>query len=236
VSFPTWEGTRTNTRIAYFSHSQLRVVAGDGTGDRLLDAHAQVVPVAWSPTRLHTLAYVVGGSIVLRNTAAARSTWRHELTLEPSQLTWSSDGALLAVVTRHRVIVLDAAGHVHRVISSLDDAIASVAFRPRTHELAVSLRPALSMHRSEVRLVDVDRPGRSRLLFAGPGVFRDLAWSPGGAWLLIDWPTANQWLFVTPGARPRVRAVANIDEQFPRPDRLGPLLELAGGWCCTAPG
>ena len=50
--------------------------------------------------------------------------------------------------------------------------------------------------RSEVKLVDVDHPGRARLLFAGPGTFGDIVWSPDGTTLLVDWPTANQWVFL----------------------------------------
>jgi hypothetical protein len=79
-------------------------------------------------------------------------------------------------------------------------------------------------------MVDVDHPGQSKLLFAGPGDFGDVAWSPDAKWLLVTWPSANQWVFLH-GAR--VRAVANIEEQFPRADRLGPMLELAGRWCCS---
>ena len=37
VRFPRWGGTQTDTRIAYLSGGQLRVVGGDGKGDRLLD-------------------------------------------------------------------------------------------------------------------------------------------------------------------------------------------------------
>ena len=37
VRFPRWGGTQTDTRIAYLSRGRLRVVAGDGKGDRLLD-------------------------------------------------------------------------------------------------------------------------------------------------------------------------------------------------------
>ena len=40
VRLPRWGGTRTDTRIAYFSGGQLRVVGGDGEGDRLLDEDA----------------------------------------------------------------------------------------------------------------------------------------------------------------------------------------------------
>lgn len=42
--YPRWEGTRTDTRIAYVSASGLRVVAGDGTGDKLVDRYARGVP------------------------------------------------------------------------------------------------------------------------------------------------------------------------------------------------
>src|SRR6185312_15865672 len=104
-------------------------------------------------------------------------------------------------------------------------------FRPGTRALAVTLWHGAT--RSEVRLVDVDRPGTSRLLFAGPGRFGDTAWSPTGAWLLVEWPEADQWLFVSPGARPHVRAVANVEAQFPRPDGRPPELFVANGWCCT---
>ena len=40
VRFPRWGGTRTDTRIAYLSGSELRVVGGDGKGDRLVDRRA----------------------------------------------------------------------------------------------------------------------------------------------------------------------------------------------------
>jgi hypothetical protein len=78
--------------------------------------------------------------------------------------------------------------------------------------------------------VDVDRPGAAPLLFAGPGAFGDVAWSPDGTWLLVNWPAANQWVFLRGS---RARAVANIRQQFPRGDGLGPMLQLAGRWCCA---
>src|SRR5581483_11512247 len=47
--WPRWEGTRTDTRIAYVARSGLRVVAGDGTGDTLLDRFGGQAPPAWDP-------------------------------------------------------------------------------------------------------------------------------------------------------------------------------------------
>jgi hypothetical protein len=58
VRFARWGGTRTDTRIAYISAGALRVVGGDGKGDRLLDRGAAARAPAWRPGRAHALAYV----------------------------------------------------------------------------------------------------------------------------------------------------------------------------------
>ncbi len=57
VAFPRWGGTRTDTRIAYLSGGELRVVAGDGRGDRRLDASAATSAPVWLPGPGHRLAY-----------------------------------------------------------------------------------------------------------------------------------------------------------------------------------
>lgn len=225
-SWPRWEGTMTDTRIAYIAASGLRVVAGDGTDDHLLDAYAGDVPPAWDPGRLHTVAYYSGGAIVLRR-ADRPLVWRAPIHVIPSALEWSSDGRYLAVVSPKQIVVLDRRGHVHRTISMLGAELRQAAFEPSTHNLAVVVRAA---GRSEVRIVDVDHPGRARLLFAGPGTFGDIAWSPTGGWLLVNWLDANQWVFIKGKS---VRAVANIRQQFARDDGLSPLLELSGRWCCS---
>ena len=225
VRYPTWEGTRTDTRIAYIADSGLRIVAGDGTGDHLLDRYAQDVPPAWDPGRLHVLAYYSGGAIILRS-ANGPIVWRAPVSVLPTSLEWSSDGHELAVVSAKRIVVLSSNGRVERTISMLGAEFLQAAFRPGSHRLAVAVR--LNGH-SEVKLVDVDHPGTSKLLFAGPGVFGDVAWSPDGGWLLVTWPTANQWVFLHGS---HVQAVGNIREQFPRADHLGPVLELSGRWCC----
>ncbi len=57
VRFPRWGGTETDTRIAYLSRGQLRVVGGDGKGDRLIDRQAAAAAPVWQPGRGHRLAY-----------------------------------------------------------------------------------------------------------------------------------------------------------------------------------
>lgn len=233
VAWPRWEGTRIDTRIAYWSAGRLRVVGGDGKDDRLVDAAAIGTPAAWSPGRLHALAYLTRAAIVVRDVDSRRVIWRASLTRGVHlQLAWSSDGRYAAVVMPHVVDVFNASGHLHRSISSLSDEFFAAEFRPGTHELALSSRTAPPTLRDSVRLVDVDHPGQARLLFSGPGVFGDATWSPNGRWLLVDWRTANQWVFVSPGAHPRVHAVANIREEFPRADDHPPTLSFQARWCC----
>jgi hypothetical protein len=216
---PRWEGTRTDTRIAYLAAGGLHVVAGDGTGDRLLDAHAAHVAPAWDPARLHAVAYVAGSEVLLRR-ADGKLVWRARPGVAATALSWSSDGRFLAVSSAHRVVVLNARGRLVHTVSLLSAKRIAAAFEPGRHRLAVSIRLA---RRSEIRLVDLDRLGPEPLLFAGPGIFGDVAWSPDGAWLLVPWPTANQWLFVH---GTHVRAVGNIRAQF------GPAAQLGGRWCC----
>jgi hypothetical protein len=215
----SWTGTRTDTRIAYVAAGGLRVVAGDGTGDHVLDAHGGRVPPAWDPARRFTVAYAVPGAIVLRRDDGTL-LWRRPLVFRPTSLAWSSDGRWLAVFTPTRVLVLDAAGRVRRTVSMLGAGIASGAFAPRSHRLAVVVRRG---RRSELHVVDLDRPGHGKLLLAGPGRFTDIAWSPNGSWLLVSWPIANQWVFLRGS---QAHAVGNIRDQFDG------VPHLAGNWCC----
>ncbi len=57
VRFPRWGGTRTDTRIAYLSRGELRVVGGDGKNDRLLDSQPADRAPLWRPGTAHVLIY-----------------------------------------------------------------------------------------------------------------------------------------------------------------------------------
>jgi hypothetical protein len=91
IRLPRWGGTRTDTRIAYFSRGELRVVGGDGKGDHLLDAAAAPRAPEWRPG--HVLVYE-------RQDGAARAVdvdtgtvvQRPARLPEPSAATVSPDG------------------------------------------------------------------------------------------------------------------------------------------------
>ena len=126
---PVWTGTRTNTRITYVSGGQLRVVAGDGTGD-----------------------HAVGP-------ASLRSNQRQ-------------------------------AAHIRK-------------------------------HGGQSTVVD-----GGRVVFRGTGSFDQAVRSPNGRWLLVTWPTADQWVFVRPGPPRRIVGASRISVQFGGFPRVQ-------GWCCV---
>lgn len=218
---PRWTGTITDTRIAYADRSGLRVVAGDGTGDRLL-APAETGPIAWRPGPRRELAYVSASEVRVQDADSGRVVWRASRgPAEPvTALSWSSDGSRLLVLAVRALRVFGASGRL--LVSADPPAGASnlaATFVPGTRSVALVRGHG---NQSDVVLL----PGQ-RVLFRGTGVFEDIAASPDGRWLLVTWPTADQWVFVRLTGRQRLRAVANIRAQFG--SRSFPRLE---GWCC----
>jgi hypothetical protein len=59
-------------------------------------------------------------------------------------------------------------------------------------------------------------------------LFGGLAWSPDGRWLLVDWRSADQWVFIRSAAVRRID-VRNIGNTFDSgPEHYATL----AGWCC----
>ena len=236
VSQATWGGTEADTRIAYVSASGIRVVAGDGTGDRLLVPGADG-PLAWRPGSRHELAYPSATELHLRDVDTGRVLWRARGVAPrfTHGLSWSSDGRRVAIVADPGIAVVDERGSVVRRLAFPGREIVSASFAPRGHLLAVHLRDTsrgFPRWRSILRVMDVDRPRRGRSVFSGQGDFGELAWSPDGEWLLVTWRTADQWLFVQRSTG-RVVAVPEISARFPRPDGGRPLLFVSDQWCCA---
>jgi hypothetical protein len=166
VRFPRWAGDRIDTRIAYLSETSLRIVAGDGTGDRLLRRNVAAVAPAWMP----------GGGFRLAYTDRAG-----------------------------RTVVVDAdTGRIVRTTAA-PAPDATIRRRGAASEVVAG----------------------GRVVFRGTGEFRDVARSPDGRWLLVTWPTADQWVFVrTDGGR--IAAVSGITRQFG-----GGSIPRIAGWCCA---
>lgn len=193
VAFPRWGGSRTNTRVAYLSGQQLRIAAGDGTGDAAADRTSRVAP-AWRPGDRLQLAFVASDGRV-RLLGAWRSSHRYA---KPRSLVWSPDGKKLLLVTARQLVLFDpASGHAH--VLRLRD-VSAAAFSPQG-QLAV-------VHGNALLVFDGEQ---TRTVFKTLGRLQGLAWSPNGGWLLTALPSADQWIFV--GGR-RVLAVSHIARQF----------------------
>jgi hypothetical protein len=219
IRSPRWGGSLTDTRIAYISRDGLHVVAGDGTGDRLL-APAEEGPLAWRPGDTHELAYLPAGELRLQDTDTGKVVWRANAgpVGAATDVAWSADGRRVLVVAPTELVLFDAQGRERRRIQAQGPELSAAALSP-TGQLAY-LR-----HRgntSEILL------GNGKSLFSGTGTFGDLAWSPDGRWLLVTWPTANQWVFVRATGPRRIVAAAAIGRQF------GGEFPQISGWCCAS--
>ena len=215
-------------RIAYLSGGSLRVVAGDGTGDRRLGAARPVAP-AWRPDGDHVLAYVDRlRRVRVVAVDSGRELWRtRPLGHGVTELAWSPDGTRLLVATGGQWRLLGRDGLLLSRRSLPAGFVADdFAWSPDGRRVALVRR---NERRSEVVLVGLR--GRARPLFTGSGRFGGVAFSPDGRRLLVPWPEADQWLFLSTAPGGRIAAVANIGRQFAAGPRGGPFPD-AVQWCC----
>jgi len=202
VRFPRWGGSRTDTRVAYLSGTVLRVVAGDGTGDRRLGPAALVAP-AWRPGARHLLAYVnARGAVVVADVdrhTTVRLPGRYRT---PRSLTWSPQGRTLVLATAKTLVQFTLGSGPPLALPLPLAHVRALAFS-RTGRLAV-------VRGSSVLLL-----GRTtETLFATSARLAGLTWSPDGRWLLTGLPAADQWIFVQAQGGRRVLAVSHVRAQF----------------------
>jgi hypothetical protein len=214
VQFPRWAGTETDTRIAYQGLNVPRVVAGDGTGDSPVCAvSARRIAPAWRPGAGFMLALVApSGMPYVVDLDGCVVPWTAAAVARPRRVEWSSDGARMLVAGASAIRILD--GRTGRLVGSTLGADA--AWRPGTRTLA------RIFHRGGTSRVLVGR----KVVFSATGRLVQPAWTPDGRWLVVGWPTADQWVFVRADGK-RIRAISNVSDQFR--SLSFPRIE---GWCC----
>lgn len=248
---PVWSPS--GERIAYRSGFDLRVIAGDGTEDRLLagstaagtppDARTSpaYVPPEWNPNGEDELAYVTGsarlrildsetGAVLAGAPALSRITWMDwgdggRKILEASQGTLR-----LRPVLRAGHPSRPAVGKARRLPLPPGATVNDAALAPQRSLVAVSV--TYWRKHGTYSEVLVYRPGRSKpqTLLSAPGSLSQVVWSPDGRRLLAHWSGADQWVFL-PLGRGKASAVGKISWAFAPGGRRtsSPLIE---GWCC----
>ncbi|MEP6909552.1 MAG: hypothetical protein ABI896_03865 [Actinomycetota bacterium] len=221
-------------RVAYLNGRELRVAAGDGTGDGVLRQRVSTTTPAWRPTAGHELAFsTVDGRVELVEADSAKTVWRTVPGEVPTQLVWSEDGERLLVLGEQSLRVLDADGRRLQTMG-LPVGPSGVAFVRKSHRF-VMIRYSPATGRSDLVLLQAEaNAGEPRFLYSAPGDFGSLAISPNGNWLLVGWVNADQWLFLRLTAA-KVKAVSNIAEQFGVTAHKGPLSSVfppSVSWCC----
>jgi Tol biopolymer transport system component len=237
VSDPRWSPS--GYRIAYLTgptgRPGLRVVAGDGTGDRPFARSVAPSPPAWQPGgALHVLAYADrAGSVRVAAVDKRVTIWRSNPGEPPRELVWSADGRRLLAVGATSVRIFDDRG---RLLDTVRMTARAATFARAGHQFAL-VRAGRRGGQSEVVVLDAERRrARERVLFAGAGAFSDLSWSPDGRWVLIGWPSADQWLFIRSERTQRVVAVSNVARQFSPGSSSGAGFPRVSGWCCARSG
>jgi dipeptidyl aminopeptidase/acylaminoacyl peptidase len=232
VSHPAWTGPSVASRIAYLSGDSLRIVAGDGTDDRQLDDRVANTPPAWRPGHRHLLTYVDrDGRVRLVDTDSGRELWASgRFATDVESLSWSPDGGRLLVLTSSFYSVLDERGR--SIAKGPTRGAADVAAFSPDGPIALIRRSGGKTFAGRSELVLLDELGRERRLFAGPGRFTDLTWSPDGRWLLLSWREPDQWLFIRPRDGKIDDAVSNISRQFDPGATAEPAFPRVSGWCC----
>jgi hypothetical protein len=220
-------------RVAYLSGSNLRVVAGDGTGDRRIGGARAVAPV-WQPVTEHVLAYVDrSGTVTVLETDQNQTLWTAAgIASDPVQLEWSADSQRLLAVRRiagrFMIVVFNAAGRRLQTLT-LPGQFVDAAFAPSGHRVALIRRVG---EFSELLVLEADTLRRQQTIFRGLGRFSDVAWSPRRGWLLLGWRSADQWLFIRSTDVSKIKAVSSLRVQFDPGGTGAGEFPRVEGWCC----
>ncbi|HEU4738815.1 MAG TPA: hypothetical protein VFS54_07005 [Solirubrobacterales bacterium] len=250
VAVPRWSPS--GERIVYRSGFDLRVIAGDGTEDRLLAGSiasgtppgARISPAyvapAWSPTGDDALAYVTGagrlrildsetGTVLGAAPAMHRITWMDWADGDRKILEASPEALRLRPIWRAGHPSRPAPGQAHLLPLPAGATVVDAALAPQRPLVAAAVTHWKK--RGTYSEVLVFSPGgKRRSLLKAPGSLGQVVWSPDGRRLLVAWPGANQWLFL-PLSGDRGRAIANISRTI-SPDGRPTSFPRVEGWCC----
>jgi len=236
VRFPAWSQDL-GYRVAYLSGDELRVVAGDGSGDRALDKSSPVAPV-WRGQTDRVLAYAdAEGAVRVIDVDRDETLEKLGAPQRLRGLAWSSDGErLLAFSPRNLQVSNDDGGMLTGWRAPAGTELTAADFLSDNERVAlVQTKTAEDGTTSSTVSVFTPGPGAPspQVIFRTPGLLKGLAVSPDGEWLVVGWRSADQWLFLEPKPGGEVRAFENISAQIAAGDPKPPF-PTPTGWCCDS--
>jgi hypothetical protein len=226
IELPRWSNAGGgDERVAYLAAPALRVIGGDGRGDRVLARNVARVAVAWRPGS-HILAYVDDADrVVVVDADTGRRQWSSRAQQPPVALEWSPTGRYLLARGSSTITIFGADGRNR--LEPLGPGAAPVldaAFAPSKDAVAFVQR---AKGQSVLWFYPRLRPDGTEAthVFTGAGTLERVVWSPDGRWLLLGWPSADEWLFIRSAKVRKVVPISGIGEAF------GPEARIEG-WCC----
>jgi hypothetical protein len=174
---------------------------------------------AWTGTRTDTrIAYISAGRLRI---VAGDGTGDHAV--GPAALVppvWRpGPRRVLAYSDGRRAIVYDVDSR--SVLRRIAPAPPELAWAPEARLLRHA-EPRIRMRNGQSEVV-----ARGRVVFRGTGTFGQALRSPDRRWLLVTWPTADQWVLIRTEGRRRIVGASRISAQFGGASRVA-------GWCCAA--
>ena len=216
-------------RVAYRSGTNLREVAGDGSGDHLLATQVAPIAPAWRPGYAYQVAYVTRrGAAVVRQGDSGAMVWRtgpHPG--RPLSLSWSPTGTRLVLVTSAGAwLYLPGQAPPLRIRLPVRGPVRDAAASPDGRWLAL----IGGANAPQLQLADLTAPARpARTMLSGIPVGQP-TWAPDSRWLLVSWPSADQWWFVRATGGSRMVAESRVAAKLGAGGSSGPL--RLDGWCC----
>jgi hypothetical protein len=227
IADPAWAPSA--LRIAYRAGSQLRIVEGDGSPDRLVAAEVAPVAPAWRPhvagePERDLLAYApAGGGVRILDAAESGEGIAVATEDDPRHLTWLDDGRLVVAGDRAVEVFAPDGSRLARIEQPPGARVVDLEAEPGGERVAiVRSRGGADGPGSELVLLRLEEGiQRASTIFAGSGPIAGIAFSPDGEWLAVGWPQADSWLFERPVELEklveRTEAAAGISAQFTPP-------------------
>ncbi|MGI8728307.1 MAG: PQQ-binding-like beta-propeller repeat protein [Solirubrobacterales bacterium] len=224
VRDPRWSPS--GFRVAYRADRELRVVAGDGTGDRSV-AKPVGGPAAWRPIDdrptqppREVLAYSSNrGRLIAVDVDTGKRLWVNSDEGNPRQVDWLSTQSL-AVSRGGDIEILDGSGdRIAALTGSPESFVSGLDASPDGRRIAFIRGEG---RRSELWLGRVSKDGRTRQrrVLSAPGFnqFTSVTFSPDGRRLLLAWEGLDQWLFIRPDLEQKqlgnLLSFGDLAEQF----------------------